>query len=152
MRIFGEKKEGVRYLTRCGVYLVSVCNQKVALVKTPLGYFLPGGGTEATESHSETLIRELLEETGCQITIGPYLGSAESYTTHYRHGPFHPVQYYYAGMIGSMVRPAIEKDHALVWLSVDEALEQMFVPSQAWAVSLAAANKTEASENAIHAS
>ena len=47
----------------------------VLVVQDPDGqHILPGGRREAGESYAETAIREVLEETGWQVTIGPLLG------------------------------------------------------------------------------
>lgn len=47
----------------------------VLVVQDPDGrHILPGGRREAGESYTETAIREVLEETGWQVTIGPLLG------------------------------------------------------------------------------
>ena len=63
--IFGEKLEGIEYTDRIGVYGIVFNNEgKIALIMTPGGYFLPGGGIENTESHRMCLHREFMEETG----------------------------------------------------------------------------------------
>ena len=49
--------------------------QEVLVVQDPDGYhIIPGGRREAGESLSETLVREVLEETDWQVTVGPLLG------------------------------------------------------------------------------
>ncbi len=51
---FGEKENDIDYILREGVYAI-IQNDKneIALVKTPRGYFLPGGGVKAKESHDQ---------------------------------------------------------------------------------------------------
>ena len=64
---FGQKKEGVEYSNRYGVYAVipSQENDKIILVQAPNGaWFLPGGEIEAGEDHLSALERELIEELG----------------------------------------------------------------------------------------
>ena len=47
----------------------------VLVVQDPDGrHILPGGRREAGESYAETATREVLEETGWQVNIGPLLG------------------------------------------------------------------------------
>ena len=133
-KVFGEKIEGAKYYSRVGSYLVAVKNNMLATVKTPKGYFLPGGGIENDESHEECIKRECIEEIGCDVFINSYIGSAEIYGIHERLGYFHPVQYYYSGEIKSKITEPTETNHTFEWISVDDVEDKMFVMSQAWAV------------------
>lgn len=59
--------------THFGVYGVVVKDNKILLIKKTRGpytglYDLPGGSQEEGENYSETLIREIKEETGCEVT------------------------------------------------------------------------------------
>ncbi len=133
-RVFGEPKPGVFYHTRKGAYLIACKAQKIALIRTQGGYFLPGGGLEAGETHSACILRECVEETGCRVRVGELLCSAEAYVRHERIGYFHPVQYYYMGSFLEQLCEPLESDHRLVWLACGEAADQMQVEQQGWAV------------------
>ena len=79
---FGEKKEGVTYKNRYGVYAVipDANHEKIILVQAPNGaWFLPGGEIEEGENHLEALKRELIEELGFTAEIGTYYGQADEY-------------------------------------------------------------------------
>ena len=57
------------------VRAVVLRDQAVLVVQDPDGYHIvPGGRREAGESFVETVVREVLEETGWQVTVGPLLG------------------------------------------------------------------------------
>lgn len=133
-RTFGNKEPGVEYFDRTGAYLVIIEGNKTAVVKTHRGYFLIGGGIEDGEDHIECIKRECMEETGYDVSVDNYIGSAEMYTTNERLGYFHPIQYYYKGKLKKHVAEQMEKDHRLEWISIDEIDEKMYVPGQIWAI------------------
>ena len=56
-----KPETGKTYTKRIGVYAIITNNQDLlAIIKTPLGYFLPGGGLENNESEESCLMRECL--------------------------------------------------------------------------------------------
>ena len=59
-KIFGEKLK-TNYRDREGVYLICVNEGKIAVVKTPKGFFLLGGGLEEGENAENCIIRECIE-------------------------------------------------------------------------------------------
>jgi 8-oxo-dGTP diphosphatase len=68
--VFGKPIKGYRYIERPGAYAIILDEAKrVAVVKNPLGYFLPGGGQDPGESPEETVKREVLEECGFSIEV-----------------------------------------------------------------------------------
>ena len=69
MKTFGEKDPYLNYYTRPGAYLIAIEEDSVILVETPKGYFLPGGGLDADETHEECIRRECLEELGYTVTV-----------------------------------------------------------------------------------
>ena len=80
MIIYGDKLADTEYVVRPGVYgLAFDAELKVALVKVPFGYHLPGGGIEEDEDHEMCLRRELLEETGYTIDITKMLNISHQY-------------------------------------------------------------------------
>lgn len=113
-KVFGEKAP-VPYYDRKGAYLIPVKDDKIAVVKMPKGLFFLGGGLENGETDKACIRRECLEEAGVEVTIGEKICSAETFTTHPRLGPFHPIQTYYAGEIIKQVQLPLEKDHTLLF-------------------------------------
>lgn len=133
-KVFGKREKNKIYIDREGVYIIAEKDGYVATVKTPRGYFLPGGGIEKNESHLDCIKRECLEEIGYDVAIEDYLCTAEIFTVHDRLGYFHPIQHYYCGKLVSKVTEPIETTHSFEWLTLSEAAEKMYVQAQKWAV------------------
>src|SRR5262249_11274461 len=75
---FGSEAPGVASILRLGGYGVILSNDgDVAVVSTPLGLFLPGGGQGPGESAEDAAIRETREECGLRITLSRFIGVAD---------------------------------------------------------------------------
>jgi len=134
-RIFGKKK-AMPYFDRRGAYIVPFREEKIALVKTPRGYFLIGGGIEENETHAEAIVRECMEETGCRAEIGKYVCSAETYTFYPKFGHYHPIQAYYLGEISDPVQSRQDEDHRLVWAEYADMRGKLCLEMQNWALEM----------------
>lgn len=139
-RVFGIKEDGIDYIKRPGVY--GICFQKkasvlsVAVINTPRGYFLPGGGIELNEDHDTCLKREFIEETGRLIDIMGFVGESDQVG-------FTPRTKRYLELLGNFylvrilenVGGKVEDDHKLEWLEVEEAKDSMHLEYQSYAIS-----------------
>ena len=132
-RVFGQR-EDVPYLRREGVYLIPHRGDLAAVIRTPKGLFLLGGGLEPGESPEDCLIRECREESGHLPLIGERICSAETFAVHPTLGYFHPVQTYYAGDLAQKVCPPTEGDHTLLWVEYSILKGTLFSPMQNWAL------------------
>ena len=131
---FGTIQDGVEYVLRPGGYAVVVDQGLVAIVKTPKGYFLPGGGAESGEALADTAIRETREETGLNITITNEVGTADEFVSSAKYeGHFQKVCTFFSARIISESYEG-EADHKLVWTSPDKAIDILTHGSQKWAV------------------
>ena len=135
-KIFGYENKA-EYFSRKGAYLIPVVNGRIAVAKTPKGYFLLGGGIEPGEDEIESIIRECMEEVGCSANVDRLLCTAEAFDVHPRKGFFHPVQSYYLGSISEPIAEPLEKDHELQWLEYDFLRGRMFSQMQNWAIDMA---------------
>lgn len=133
---FGQKLKHVAYKDREAVYGLLFKQDKILIIKTPRGYFLPGGGVEQGETDEESLLREFIEETGLQIRIEDYLGRSVLYDKspkdqiHYNmYGNFYMVK-----EIGS--KKKTETDHKPLYMTIDEAIEHLQLVHQVWALKL----------------
>lgn len=139
---FGVPEPGRCYHDRVGAYLIAMRAGLIALIQTPRGYFLPGGGIEPGESPEACIRRELMEEAGYDVKITGPVGTADSYERHPVLGWFHPVQYYYMGELMRRVGVPVEPDHKLVWMPVQEAEGTLVPQCQRWAVSRVTGSRT----------
>lgn len=133
---FGEKEAGCAYRMRPGAYAVLLdARRQIAVVKTRLGYFLPGGGAAPGETPEETLYREVREECGYAVRISRRLGEAIEYVCAPEEGLYFQKQsLFFEAQIGDHVGKSAEDHHELLWMTPAEAAEKLTHRSQAWAV------------------
>jgi 8-oxo-dGTP diphosphatase len=135
--VFGVPETGITYRLRPGAYAVVYNEQgEICLVRVPSGYALPGGGIEGEEVKEEALLREVYEETGFGVKLGPFLGTAFHYKLSDTEGYVKKDCFYYACAFTALEREPVEKDHFPEWLSPAEALDRLGEkePAHRWAV------------------
>lgn len=131
IRRFGRRDRGVPAVTRRAAYAVVMSEDaRILVVQTRKGIFLPGGGSAPNEAPRSTVVREALEETGCEIEIRKHLGCASQYFTadgvHYA-GDF---SFFLASIVRDAVGPA---EHDFLWVPADELSNRLYHPSHEWA-------------------
>ena len=136
MHEFGDKLDGIRYIARRGAYAVIQNNDRqIGLIETGNGYFLPGGGIDPGETEIDALKRELIEETGYQISVIREIGAAVEYIEASREKTYYQIQStFYRVQLGSKTGEGIEKDHRFIWLPLEAAIQLLTRQSQVWAV------------------
>ena len=133
--VFGSRVDGCPYIVRPSAYaLVRDATSAVAVVHTPSGVYLPGGGIEGEERPDQTVVREAQEECGLVLRPGPTVGravqiaySVSEQTCFEKHCVFLT-----ADVVGTTT--AMEADHTLAWLMPGEALASLTHESHRWAL------------------
>lgn len=137
---FGVRRPGVHYRVRPSAYAVVPDGRgAVAVLRTPLGWFLPGGGRDDGEAPADTVVREGVEEAGLRLAPERVLGEA----TEWLHAPGTAGDdddagwekrstFLVARVTGTGT--AVEPDHVLEWISAAEAALVLTPPTHRWAV------------------
>jgi 8-oxo-dGTP diphosphatase len=134
--VFGHPPVGGVATVRPSAYgLAADVMGRIAVVRTPQGLFLAGGGIEPGETPHDAVVREMREECGLDVRVGSWSARAVDFvysTTEHTHfekrSTFLDVSVSAAGAAGS------EADHELVWVTPREAITQLAHPSHRWAV------------------
>jgi 8-oxo-dGTP diphosphatase len=133
---FGDKLIGQTYIERPGAYaLVRDAHHLMAALRVGTAFFLPGGGSAPNETPQITLHREIMEECGRAIQIGPRLGKAIEYIYARDERVYYQLcsTFFVATFMDGRVKP-LEDHHKLVWLSAWDAIQRLQRESQVWAV------------------
>ncbi len=140
-KTFGIKKENVVYQVRIGAYGIGFgLDGKIPVAMTYLyngekGYFLLGGGIDNDEDYADCIKRECLEEAGLNVTPRDLICKGDHY--HFieqTKTDFHGIGYFYYMEINEAISTPTEPNHLLVWLTINEIRERLFLPHQIWAV------------------
>ncbi|HFI0107186.1 TPA: NUDIX hydrolase [Streptococcus suis] len=136
--VFGEKKTGVTYQNRFGVYAVIPDEKKenIILVQAPNGaWFLPGGEIEKGENHLIALERELMEELGFTAEVGQYYGQADEYFySSHRDTYFYNPAYIYQIVSYHQVGQPLEDFNHIAWFPIEKAIQKLKRGSHKWGI------------------
>lgn len=138
---FGTRQANVEYVERPGAYaIIRNASSEIAIIRTPKGYFLPGGGVDRGEDMVATLRREVLEETGLGIEVSREIGCAAQYLTAARDGVYYKkVGHFFLANFAERLSETFEAEHELLWISFDKASNILNHQFQVWAIGIARA-------------
>jgi 8-oxo-dGTP diphosphatase len=110
-------------------------NGFIAVVRTPTGFHLPGGGSDDGETPDATVVRETREETGLIVEIGAWRRVAiEHVSSVAEQAQFEKRNTFCEARVTAVAGDGIEADHQLVWLRPAEAADRLTPLSHRWAV------------------
>jgi 8-oxo-dGTP pyrophosphatase MutT (NUDIX family) len=135
--VFGASPTGVFEIVRPSAYGIIADSQgRLAVVHTPLGLSLPGGGSDEAESPEATVVREAREECALDIQVGRWRRTAiEHVFSMGEQAQFEKRNTFCdAAVLGAAGEPS-EPDHLLEWMSAAQAAALLVPASHRWAVS-----------------
>lgn len=132
---FGIAVSGEDYILRPGSYLVVLNSQgEVAVVSTPQGFFLPGGGQNNGETPAQAAVREADEECGLRVELGEMLGTADELVFAAAETKYYRKRCVFFSARFIRCEEGGEEEHQLIWLKPEDAVSLLSHKSQAWAV------------------
>ncbi|HKS27174.1 MAG TPA: NUDIX hydrolase [Pyrinomonadaceae bacterium] len=142
--IFGQPLDGVEYSERRAAYVVILNGEgRVAMVNDNDKWYLPGGGTEGSETPEETARREVCEELARNVRLTRVLGRAVQY--YYSSADERHYRMEAAFFSGELTDEPVggTPEHELRWVTVDEAQRECFHACHAWIITQALTNRSE---------
>jgi 8-oxo-dGTP diphosphatase len=133
--VFGIQIASQTYVHRPSAYaLIRNAAGEWAVVRTPYGCYLPGGGMHAGESPQQTVEREAREECGFVLETRAPMASALEYVYSVQEKEYFAKEcHFLEAVIAGTVQPE-EDDHELLWLSLDQAVGTLLHESHRWVV------------------
>ena len=108
---------------------------RLAVVRTPLGLYLIGGGVEGRETPRQTIVREAFEEGGLIVRAGDWSLCAVqlSYSVSDR-VYYEKLCTFVEATPEAVTSSGSEADHELQWIALDDAARLLTDESHRWAV------------------
>ena len=133
--VFGSRVAGCPYIKRPSAYAV-VRNTTgcFALIRTPRGFYLPGGGIEGSETPEQAIKREAMEEAGLILESQARVGKAVDIVYSVEENACFEKRSVFieADVVGQI--PSRESDHELIWVELDDAVSILSQESHRWAL------------------
>lgn len=133
MQQFGKPPPDRSPQDRPGAYGVALAEQRLLVVEFERRLYLPGGALAEGELPEEALRREVVEETGHEVTRAVPLAQAKQYV-HARDGYFNKTCAFFAIEVGPRVRNYYTPGHSPEWVPLDDALPAFAEEASMWAV------------------
>jgi 8-oxo-dGTP diphosphatase len=133
---FGISHPTARYILRPGGYaIITRSPHEIAVLQTPRGQYLPGGGQNENESPQDAAIREALEECGLHIRISSEIGVADQLV----YAADEKIYFrkrctFFKATLASEDRNDGEPGTILIWTTPEAAAQNLLHESQRWAV------------------
>jgi len=132
---FGSPTPNATYIPRPAAHaIIFKSDRRVAVVIHNGKRFPPGGGIDPGESVIDALHREMREETGWTIRVGPEVCRANEYVdVPSEGGCFNKQGVFFLAEITAYPSPGTEVEHESEWLTIDEFAEVAAHESHVWA-------------------
>ena len=133
---FGDRATDPSATIRPSAYgIISDGSGRLVVVRTPLGVFLPGGGSDEAETPEATVARETREECGYAVRVGTWRRTAvERVSSAREQTRFEKRCTFCDGTFVDRTGAPTEADHAPAWMPADQAAARLTPASHRWAV------------------
>lgn len=133
--VFGKRIGDCPYIQRPSAYaIVRNVSGCFALIQTPRGFYLPGGGIERSETPEQAIEREAIEEAGLILKSRARVGEAlEIVYSAEENACFEKRCVFIETEVVALI-PSHESDHELIWVNLDQALSMLTHESHRWAL------------------
>jgi 8-oxo-dGTP pyrophosphatase MutT (NUDIX family) len=134
--VFGAPPTAAFPIVRPSAYgIIADAQGRLAVVHTPTGLSLPGGGSDESEAPGATVVRESREECGLDIRVGPWRRTAiEHVFSTAERVQFEKHNTFCDATVLSATGEPSEPDHLLEWMSAGQAAALLVPASHRWAV------------------